>query len=120
MYDRMRQDNARILGTGFSLAVVFTSPTGTTHPVTAFFSDMSLSLDANGMPVVGRKVTLTTHFNAPDGTVQFTEASYPNGPSWRVSFTYNGTAFKGEVTNAMIDRSFGSITMNAGKFRAAV
>lgn len=117
MYDRLRQDTARILGTGFSLAVVFTSPTGVEYPCTAFFSDIGMTFDANGMPTPGRRIALTVAMSATDGTAIFTESVWPKGEGWRVSFTYNGAAFRGEVLNAMLDRSMGCVTLNAGKVK---
>ena len=117
MYDRMRQDTARILNTGFSLAVVFIGPTGIEYPAQAFFSDIGMGFDANGMPVPERRIALTVPTTAADGIAIFTESVWPKGDDWRVSFTYNGTAFYGEVLNAMLDRSMGCITMNVGKVK---
>lgn len=120
MYDRLRQDNARILGTGFTLAVTFTDPTGVECPAMAFFSDTSLDIDANGMPVVGRRVMLSVNLLDADGNVQFTTAHNPSvGEHWLVDFTYNGQAFHGEVIRPMFDRTLGMITMNVQKRRTA-
>lgn len=117
MYDRMRQDTARILGTGFTLAVVFTSPTGIEYQTNAFFSDIGMGFDANGMPTPERRIALSAACVLADGTVVFNESTWPKGDGWRVAFTYNGVAFYGEVLNAMLDRSMGCVTLNAGKVR---
>lgn len=118
-YDRLREDSKRILTTGFTLAVVFTSPTGIEYPTTGFFSDIGMTLDANGMPTQGRRVTLTVSTTSADGTPIFTESAWPKNSDWRVSFTYNGASFYGEVINSMFDRVMGCITLNAGKVRTA-
>ena len=118
LYDRARQDNSRILGTGFSIPVVFTDPSGIECPVNAFFRDVDFALDANGFPMIAHSISISVNLLAPDGTVQFTNAHKP-ADGWLVSFTYNGLAFVGEVIKPMFDRTLGMITMNAQKRRSA-
>ena len=116
LYDRARDDSMRILGTGFSIPVVFTDKAGVECPANAFFRDVGIKLDMNGLPALGRSISLSVHLLAPDGTVQFTEAHRPSD-GWTVAFTYNGLAFEGEVIGPMFDRTLGMITMNAQKRR---
>ena len=116
-YDHLRQDTARILGTNFTLAVVFTSPTGVEYSTSGFFSDIGMTFDANGFPTPGRRVTMTVSTTTPAGVAVFTESNWPKGDGWRITFTYNGTSFYGEVLNAMLDRVTGCITLNAGKIK---
>lgn len=114
MYDRLRADNARILSTGFSLAVTFIDPVGVESLVPCFFADIGMALDANGFPVQGRKIVITAPTIAQDGTAYFTEASNPSKGKWKLRFTYAGVLCYCEVLVPMFDRTFGSITMNAG------
>jgi hypothetical protein len=116
MYDRLRQDNARITNTGFSLAVVFTSPSGVEHNARCFFSDIGMMLSAEGFPIPGRRIAITTSTTDLLGAVVFTESNHPK-EGWKINLTYNGTSFYGEVLDAMYDRTFGAITMNAGKIK---
>lgn len=117
MYDRLRADNARILADGFSLAVTFIDPVGVEASVPCFFADIGMALDANGFPVQGRKVALTAPMVAQDGTAYFTEASNPSKGGWKLRFIHNGVSFYGEALDPMYDRTFASITMNAGKIK---
>lgn len=117
MYDRLRADNARILATGFSLAVTFIDPVGVEYTAPCFFADIGMALDANGFPAQGRKVALTVPMTAQDGTAYFTESSNPSKGGWKLRFMYNGVSFYGEVLEPMFDRTFASITMNAGKIK---
>lgn len=117
LYDRARQDNSRILGTGFTIPVVFTDPSGVECPASAFFKDTEFSLDMTGQPVAARSISLSVNILAADGTVQFTHAHRPK-EGWRVEFTYNGLAFAGEVIRPMFDRTLGMITMNVQARRA--
>jgi len=121
VYDRLREDNTRIIGTGFTLAVVFTSPAGIETPAQCFFADIGMALDDNGFPIQGRKIVLTVNLVGPNGTTQFTPTNNPSvqsdGNPWRVSFAYNGVSFVGEVLTPMYDRTIGAITMNVGKIK---
>lgn len=117
MYDRLRADNTRILATGFSLAVTFIDPVGVESTVPCFFADIGMALDANGFPVQGRKVAITAPMASVDGVAYFTEANNPSKGGWKLRFTYNGVSFYGEVLEPMFDRTFGSITLNAGKIK---
>jgi hypothetical protein len=116
-YDRLREDSKRILTTGFTLAVVFKSPTGTEYTANAFFSDIGMGFDANGMPMVDRRIALSVSCLSADGTVIFTEANYPSTSMWRATFTYNGTTFYGEVQKPMLDRTMACIDMTLGKVK---
>ena len=118
-YDRLRQDNARILNTGFSLAVRFIDAAGVNYDARAFFADIGMMLSAEGFPVSGRRISITTNTIGLDGDVIFTESNHPK-EGWKIRFTYNGTAFYGEVLESMFDRTFSSITMNAGKIKVVV
>ena len=117
LYDRARADNARILGSGFTLPVIFTDTTGLEFPADAFFKDTEFDIDMNGQPVAARKISISVNLESASGTVQFTHAHRPNR-GWRVAFTYNGLAFTGEVILAMFDRTLGMITMNVQVVRA--
>lgn len=116
MYDRLREDNARILNTGFSLPVTFIDAAGVEYSSRAFFSDIGMALSADGFPVAGRRIAMTTNLVGLEGLPIFTEANHPVD-GWRVRFTYNGTLFYGEVIDSMFDRTYGAITMNAGKIK---
>lgn len=117
MYDRLRQDTARILSTGFTLAVTFIDPVGVESAVPCFFADIGMALDANGFPIAGRKVAITAPMSSVDGVDYFTESSNPTKSGWKLRFTYNGVSFYGEVLDPMFDRTMAAITMNAGKIK---
>ena len=119
MYDRLRQDNARILGQNFSLPVVF-SHNGTEYPAQAFATDSSFGIDANGMPCVARRVSISVNLVSATGVVQFTTENNPSiGDGWRASFTYNGESFSGLVKDAMFDRTLAMVSMFATRIKAA-
>ena len=117
LYDRARNDNARILGSGFTLPVVFTDPAGVACPADAFFKDTEFTVDMSGQPSSARHLSISVNLENASGVVQFTHAHRPKN-GWRVSFSYNGIDFKGEVILAMFDRTLGMITMNAQVVKA--
>jgi len=123
LYDRARKDNARILGvsSGFTVAAVFTSPTGVEYSVNGFFIDVNFDVDPQtGLPIVARRVAFTVSLNDKDGVAQFpTENPADTAGIWRCQFV-NGV---GEDNNWLVegpaqDRTLGYINMTLKKVTA--
>jgi len=123
LYDRARKANARILGTssGFSVPVVFTSPTGVEYSVHGFFIDVNFDIDPQtGLPVVALRVAFSVSRYDKNGVDQFpTENPADTAGIWRCRFTNSvGEAATWIVENPAHDRTLGNITMQLKKLIA--
>ena len=117
MYDRAKKDTARILGneSGFSVPVVFTSPTGVSIPARWFFIDVNIDIDpSTGLPMIARKCAGTVSFYLSDGvTLQF-PAQNPVDTSgiWKATFSNSlGQSVEYLVENQIADRTLCTMTM---------
>ena len=115
LYDRAVKDNTRILtrADGFSVPVVFLSPTGASYSTRGFFIDVALDLDANGMPVVARKCAFSFSRYAAVNTDLFpTENPVDTAGAWQATFTNSiGDANTWIVDKPMPDKTLGMYTV---------
>ena len=123
LYDRARKDNAKILGCsrGFTVPVILLSPTGNEYYTRCFFIDVSNDINPQtGMMVVGRRVAISVSLYDTDGNLVLTENPADNAGTWKATITYNGTTETRIVTDPMIDRTLGSITMTLKRLKTEV
>lgn len=123
LYDRARKDNAKILGRaqGFTVPVVFTSPTGSTINARCFYIDVNLDINpSTGMPIVSRRVAISVNKYAPDDTLQFpTENPVDTPGSWKFTFTNNDGATATYIAEKPIyDRTLAQYTMIGMRFNS--
>ena len=116
LYDRARKDNARILNydQGFTVPVVFTSPTGNVYPARGFFIDTNLEINpATGLPMIARHTAITVSIYDVDGVLQFVSENPADTVGiWKATFTgISGSSETFTVTDPMFDRTIGQITM---------
>lgn len=115
LYDRAVKDNTRILcsESGFSIPVVFLSPTGASYSTRGFFIDVALDLDANGMPVVARKCAFSFSKYDKDNTDLFpTENPVDTAGTWQATFTNSiGEANTWIVDKPMPDKTLAMYTV---------
>lgn len=124
LYDRARKDNAKILGAsrGFTVPVILLSPTGSEYSTRCFFIDVSNDINPQtGTMVVGRRVAISVSLYDTDGvTLILTENPADTKGTWKATVTYNGVTETRLVTDPMIDRTLGSITMTLKRLRTEV
>lgn len=123
LYDRARKDNAKILGAsrGFTVPVILLSPTGNEYSTRCFFIDVSNDINPQtGMMVVGRRVAISVSLYDENGALLLTENPADNTGTWKATITYNGTTETRLVTDPMIDRTLGSITMTLKRLKTEV
>ena len=123
LYDRARKDNAKILGAsrGFTVPVVLLSPTGNEYSTRCFFIDVSNDINPQtGMMVVGRRVAISVSLYDENGALLLTENPAETAGTWKATVTYNGATETRLVTDPMIDRTLGSITMTLKRLKTEV
>lgn len=124
LYDRARLDSARILNSvqGFTVPVVFLSPSGVSYNARCFFVAPSLALDlTTRLQTVRPRVGITVSLYDAAGALIFsTENPADTVGTWRFTFTDNsGRTATYAAYDPMPDRTFGTITMT-GKIVKAV
>ena len=124
LYDRARLDSARILNgaQGFTVPVVFLSPSGATYNARCFFVAPSLDVDmTTGLPRVSPRVGITVSLYDEVGALVFTtENPADTAGEWRFTLTDNTGRTKTYIASGVMpDRTLGSITMT-GKELATV
>lgn len=124
LYDRARLDSARILNSeqGFTVPVVFLSPSGKTYSARCFFVAPSLDVDmTTGLSRVSPRIGITVSLYDETGALVFdTENPADTAGTWRFMITDNTGREKTYIArDPMPDRTFGTITMT-GKELATV
>lgn len=125
LYDRARKDNARILNSdqGFTVPVVFTSPIGNVYTVRGFFIDTNLEINPQtGLPIIARHTAMTVSLFDVNGVLQFVSENPADTKGvWKVSFAnVVGVSETFIVTDPMIDRTIGSVTMTLKVLKSKV
>ena len=123
LYDRARKDNAKILGAsrGFTVPVILLSPTGNEYSTRCFFIDVSNDINPQtGMMVVGRRVAISVSLYDTGGNLVLTENPADNAGTWKATIAYNGVTETRIITDPMIDRTLGSITMTLKRLKTEV
>lgn len=116
LYDRAVKDNTRILTSesGFSVPVVFTSPSDVQYSTRGFFVDVSLDIDfATGLPKISRKAAFSFSKYAEDGTDLFpTENPADTAGTWQATFANSIESSQTWIVDKpMPDRTLGMITV---------
>lgn len=116
LYDRARLDSARILTSeqGFSVPVVFLSPSGVSYSTRCFFISPSLALDMmTGLQSIRPRVGITFSLYDAGGVLLFpSENPADTAGTWRFTFTdTQGRTATYTAHDLMPDRTFGLITV---------
>ncbi len=116
LYDRARLDSARILNgeQGFTVPVVFLSPSGVEYNARCFFVAPSLDVDmTTGLSRVSPRIGITVSlYDAAGDPVFSTENPADTAGNWRFTLTDNAGRTKTYIArDPMPDRTLGTITM---------
>lgn len=105
----MVNDNKRILNNGINLPVTLKSPcSGEEFTVNGFTCDTNLTTDMNGLPAIGRRVSIAVHaLDLPENPAEI-------AGNWQVTFTgIDKKEFHGIAKNPIFDRTLLMIVFNA-------
>lgn len=116
LYDRARLDSARILTSeqGFTVPVVFLSPSGVSYSARCFYVAPSLELDmTTGLSRVSPRIGITVSLYDAAGVIVFADENPADtAGAWRFTLTDNTGREKTYIArDPMPDRTFGTITM---------
>ena len=122
LYDRARNDNAKILGSsqGFTVPIVFTCPSLATISTRGFYIDVNLGIDSNtGLPIVSRRVAISVNKYAEDGITDMFPSENPSDTAgtWKFSLTNSVGETKTYIAEKpFYDRTLAQYTMTGKLF----